>query len=479
MRNIWQYLSHVEPVLPTPRVGQDIPWTPSLPDLPGRSLSLPVAAIAICSFVSAPVAAEVITVDKWSPSLTVPSRDLPRVVDYSTYAENPLEIPKSQHTTWYTELSQPNRSLQPRLQYETNAENPLEVPKSQHITWFTEVSQPQRDLKRIQYKTNAEDPLEVPKSQHITWYTELSLPGNSVVNLQYKTNAEEPVNVPVVQPTNISWYTELSRPQVIVRPAQPGLGADSPLTVPAPIPSSNEWYPSLTVPTLRTLPSVVDYRTYAENVPQPPAYSACSWHTHFNSRGWANIQAQIDAGYPIYAQPTELTGSYEEIIDYGLLLTNNIVTVRWSENHIVGDIDVVCKIASSTDGISYTAFTTGTSVFYSSMRYVKIRLEFAAINDKELLEIDNLEILLDVKREVDSGQVTALAADGLTGTEVFFNKTFKDIDSIELTVAARQPITAIYRFTDVPNPTSFHVLTYDSSGNQVDYLVSWLVRGIV
>lgn len=204
-----------------------------------------------------------------------------------------------------------------------------------------------------------------------------------------------------------------------------------------------------------------------------------TWGDHFTTRGWDQIQDQITAGYPLYAQPTMTTGSYEEVINYGVLLSNNIVTVRWSEEDISGDVDVVCKIASSTDGVVYTPFTVGTSVYYSDLQYVKIRFEFTAINDTELLKFYNLETLLDVKREVDSGQATALAIHGQTGTQVFFGKTFKDIDAIELTVAAKQPITAIYRFTDIPNPTFFHVLAYDSSGNQVDYLVSWMARGVV
>lgn len=204
-----------------------------------------------------------------------------------------------------------------------------------------------------------------------------------------------------------------------------------------------------------------------------------TWNTHFSSRAWANIQAQINAGFPIYAQPTELTGSYEEIIDYGILLTNTIVSLRWNEVTISGSVAVVAKIASSVDGIDYTAFTTGTSVFYASLRYVKIRFEFTATNTTGSLKLSNINTLIDVKREVDSGQVNALASDGLTGTLVNFNKAYRDIDSIELTVAARQPITAIYRFTDIPNPVSFNVLAYDSSGNQVDYLVSWMARGVV
>lgn len=128
---------------------------------------------------------------------------------------------------------------------------------------------------------------------------------------------------------------------------------------------------------------------------------------------------------------------------------------------------------------AFGAYVSATSLFSASMRKVKFKLTFVGSDTDSLKLVSNIRIRLDVKREVDSGSVTALASDGLTGTAVTFNKAFKDVESITLTVAAQQPITAIYRFVDIPNPTTFFVYAYDSSGNQVDYLISWKARGIV
>lgn len=439
----WQYQSHSEPVLPTPRTGGISYWHVPL-SLPVRRRSLTAAVISttVLAFVPVIAAPEIPTVDKW-----------------------------------HTELSRPTLQ-QRRLQYEIGAENPLEIPKFQQLDWYIPLSEPVRIVRHLQYETGAENPLEVPEFQQLDWYQELSRPVSRIRNLQYITNAETPVTVPVIQPTVIDWFVELSRPVRRSVKSLPGLGADSPLTVPAPIPSANEWYPSLTVPVRRTVRQRSQYNTGAEFVPQPPEYSACSWYEHFNSRGWANIQDQIDAGYPIYAQPTELTGSYEEVIDYGTLLSNNIVTLRWSALQLAGSTTIVSKIASSVDNITYTDFVTGVSVFYSSLRYLKIRFEFTGADDTALLEFSQIQVLLDVKREVDSGSVAADENDA-NGTEVLFNKEFKDVDSITLDASSTVPLTAIYDFTDVPNPTGFTVYVFDSTGNRVSANVSWKARGIV
>ena len=203
-----------------------------------------------------------------------------------------------------------------------------------------------------------------------------------------------------------------------------------------------------------------------------------TYEDHFIDNSWASPQDQITAGYPLFIQPTELSGYYEEIIDYGLLISNTILTVVYSSNVIDPSVAITVKIAYSTDGVTYSAFTTGTSLFISSLQYAKIKIEFAATDDTALISVDSLQFKLDVKREIDSGNISALASD-TTGTEVFFNKVFKDVESITLTVESKVPATAIYRFVDVPNPTSFFVYVLDGAGNRIDKSVSWKARGIV
>jgi hypothetical protein len=209
-----------------------------------------------------------------------------------------------------------------------------------------------------------------------------------------------------------------------------------------------------------------------------------TWSTHFSTRSWNTIQDQVNAGYSFYCQPTYFgpvaNSYYEEIFDYGAVFNSIIASVTYNFDPLFpsDDVTINIKMATSTDNITYTSFAVGSVQYFPTLRYIKLRIEIGAHSDKGLIDISNLNIRIDVKREVDSGLVNALAGDA-TGTLVYFNKAFRDIDSITLTANAIQPIVAIYDFVDVPNPVSFKVYAFNSAGARVNYPVSWKARGIV
>ena len=94
-----------------------------------------------------------------------------------------------------------------------------------------------------------------------------------------------------------------------------------------------------------------------------------------------------------------------------------------------------------------------------------------------LLQLYNLRARLDVKYEMDSGVVEAESTDA-GGTPVIFNKEFKDVSSITLSVESTVEQKAVYDFVDVPNPTGFTVYVFNASGTPIDATVSWIVRGV-
>jgi len=220
--------------------------------------------------------------------------------------------------------------------------------------------------------------------------------------------------------------------------------------------------------------------------PERPSLLACwlkqTWYEHFQvHKSWLNIKAQIDAGYPIYIQPSYLTGSYEEVIDYGVIIHNTIVSINWNSIFYTPTLNtlVVVKMSVSDDDITYTPFAAGSSQYYGQLRFLKFRLEFTNENDKALLEIYNLTINLNVKRENDGGEVSALSTD-VGGTVVYFTKAFRDIESITCTTkSVTEPFVTIFDFVDIPNPTFFKVYVFDTMGARVSKLVDWKARGIV
>ena len=206
-----------------------------------------------------------------------------------------------------------------------------------------------------------------------------------------------------------------------------------------------------------------------------------TWDGHFTSKGWASPQAQVSAGYPIYIQDTLLTAKYQEIIDYGTVLPGNIFNMNYTIEQLsnIGVVTPNPGIESSLDRITWTPIVHAKSAFLSDFRYVRATIDFTENNDKALALFYNLTFSLDVKHDMDSGNIISQASD-IGGTVVLLNKPFKDVDSINLTPTKTvEPLTIIYDFVDIPNPTSFKVLVFNSTGVRVTAEVSWQVRGIV
>jgi hypothetical protein len=92
-----------------------------------------------------------------------------------------------------------------------------------------------------------------------------------------------------------------------------------------------------------------------------------------------------------------------------------------------------------------------------------------------LYQMYNLQMRLDIKHTVDGGKVSVgLETDG---TAVFFNKPFRDVDSITLTAEGPVSLNAIYIFNDIPDPVSFNVMLFNTAGVRTAGIVSWKARG--
>jgi hypothetical protein len=129
----------------------------------------------------------------------------------------------------------------------------------------------------------------------------------------------------------------------------------------------------------------------------------------------------------------------------------------------------------STD--AWTAYSGSSSVFATDFRYIRAQYDFASAGGNDLIRVTGLNIKLDSKLRNDSGTGTAVATDS-GGTVVTFNVAFIDVDSLSVTALATTAVTAVYDFVDVPNPTSFKVLLFNSSGTRIGGAFSWSARGV-
>lgn len=202
-----------------------------------------------------------------------------------------------------------------------------------------------------------------------------------------------------------------------------------------------------------------------------------TWQSHFTSRGWTTLQDQINAGYTFYLLPSQNTGKYEETIDYGAVLAGTKVSVTPNWINISGSTTVTPSIAVrklTTD--PWTSYAGASSVYVTDIRYIRVTLDFAGAGGDDLVQVIGLNVRLDSKIRNDTGVGTANASDS-GGTVVTFNVAFVDVQGISVTPSGTTPRIAIYDFVDAPNPTSFKVLLFDTSGNRVSGGFSWQARG--
>ena len=177
-----------------------------------------------------------------------------------------------------------------------------------------------------------------------------------------------------------------------------------------------------------------------------PVKTTETWEQHFTTNSWTTPQNQISAGYPIYVQPANTTGYYEEVFDYGTILASSKITLNYTGTSF-GSVDVVASIAISSDGVNYTTYAGVVSIFATNFRYVKVRITANSNPNTELYRLESIEVRLDAKKKNDSLTVTALSTDSL-GTIVNFTKEFIDVQSLNATPRGTTALTAVVDFQD-------------------------------
>jgi sulfur carrier protein ThiS len=179
-----------------------------------------------------------------------------------------------------------------------------------------------------------------------------------------------------------------------------------------------------------------------------PVNTTETFEQHFTTRSWTSPQSQVDAGYPIFIQPSDNTGYYEEVFDFGQPLASSRVLLTYSGTVVAGTPSVIPTISLSLDNSTYVDYNGSTDVFGLNFRYVKIRITVTSIpSNIGLYKLESLNVRLDAKLKNDAGSVDALSTDSL-GTIVNFNKEFIDVQSLTMTPSSTTPVIPVYDIKD-------------------------------
>ena len=144
--------------------------------------------------------------------------------------------------------------------------------------------------------------------------------------------------------------------------------------------------------------------------------SASSTAYPYHTTAWTSPQSQISAGFPQYAQPSRLTGTLSETINYGLVFNSNLyITANFKVKNISGTTgEYYAVLSTSSDGTTWTSATSATqsstssilnfSVFATDFQYV--RVDFVMLDGGsglDLMILEEYRVRLSVKYTNDGG----------------------------------------------------------------------------
>jgi hypothetical protein len=192
---------------------------------------------------------------------------------------------------------------------------------------------------------------------------------------------------------------------------------------------------------------------------------------------WRDPQDQINAGDPLYLNPSMTTASYDETLDYGTALTSSTIVVTPNVVVLQGSVSYSVQIyVKLNSGDAWTAAPAGaTSYLAQNFRYARTVITLTSAAGPNLAELLGVNIKLSSKRVSDSGVGTITNA--TTGLVVTFNRAFVDADTPRVQPAGTTPLISVVDFTDLPNPTTFTVYLYNTSGTKVTGSFSWSASG--
>lgn len=134
-----------------------------------------------------------------------------------------------------------------------------------------------------------------------------------------------------------------------------------------------------------------------------PIDSEDTWATHFSDQGYANFQAQIDAGFDKYLLPGLAAGTYTEIFDGGSTLSGVIAPTITTSAYSGTPVQTLL-ISTSLDNITYTEHTGLESVFAESFRYVKLAYTFTSAGNGDVAKITALNLKASSKLKTFVGE---------------------------------------------------------------------------
>lgn len=154
---------------------------------------------------------------------------------------------------------------------------------------------------------------------------------------------------------------------------------------------------------------------------------------HYTNNSYTSASDFISNDYTYSMQPSNTSAAYiERIVDFGVAVTSSVILVSRLSLPYVNTVTDTIQISYSTDGETFSSYVTSDSLFVTSFRSIKVKLEITGSDDKAFGLFDTIRYKISIKKITDIGDVSCRAND-YWGTIVNFNESFLDVEKIVVT----------------------------------------------
>jgi len=202
--------------------------------------------------------------------------------------------------------------------------------------------------------------------------------------------------------------------------------------------------------------------------------TAQTWEGHFTANAWATPQAQVDAGFPLFAQPPSAQGSITFEHDYGQVIPQVRLTLQAARD-VLAPTPVVRGLVNikTLPGDPWTlAFNGLQGSVPPNVRFVQAIVYVEPGADGEGMAIMRaVDYTLDVHYVTDQGMDPV----AIGGTFVPFHVDYNVV--VNVVTSGASPGVAYTNFVIAPDKSGLTLYAFDATGAPMAGSVSWTSRG--
>jgi hypothetical protein len=194
----------------------------------------------------------------------------------------------------------------------------------------------------------------------------------------------------------------------------------------------------------------------------------------FINNNWASLQDQLNAGYPLFYEPSSGSGNFEGIIDFEEIVAEGriVMTADWSSTNVSNEL-FHYTLSFSADKVSWLDFENQAIINAQNFRYIKVSFSAKNINTHALFILYKINLALYKVLISEKGEktITVIETPGaLVSLQNSYNHYALLVEAYSENGVYRK---ALYWKND---NKSFYVKIIDENNNQVEGTIAYMAE---